>query len=197
MALPFEQQPEESSKAFGAFVVYRNLGPERTLSAVARKIEKSNQLMGRWSKRYNWKARAAAWDAEADKRALELQVKEIAEMRDRHAGLAGKIQKIVDHEIDLILQAINNGWLTGLSRKEVLAFAEFATKLERLTRGEPDSIVADAKAKEGKAKRESLRDAWGDPKLIKSLQDISKAMRDKNRANGNGNGSNGQQPTIN
>jgi hypothetical protein len=34
-ALPFEQQPKESNKAFAAFSLYLSLGPDRSTAAVA------------------------------------------------------------------------------------------------------------------------------------------------------------------
>ena len=60
MPHPFEQLPKESAKAFAAFSEYLNLGPERSLAAVARKLAKSKQLLKRWSARYDWPARVHA-----------------------------------------------------------------------------------------------------------------------------------------
>jgi hypothetical protein len=60
MPLPFEQQPKESAKAFAAFSEYLNLGPERSLAVVARKLAKSGQLLKRWSAQYDWAARVQA-----------------------------------------------------------------------------------------------------------------------------------------
>ena len=57
---PFEQQPEESAKAFTAFSVYLNLGPERSLAAVGQKLGKSIALLERWSARWRWSERAHA-----------------------------------------------------------------------------------------------------------------------------------------
>ncbi|MBA4148493.1 MAG: hypothetical protein H0X66_10305 [Verrucomicrobia bacterium] len=59
----FEQQPKESAKAFEAFSVYLNLGAERSLSAVGRKLGKSVGLMERWSSRYGWPERVQAHGA--------------------------------------------------------------------------------------------------------------------------------------
>ncbi len=60
MSLPFEQQPKESAKAFAAFSIYLNLGPERSLAVVARKLAKSEQLLKRWSARFDWTSRVQA-----------------------------------------------------------------------------------------------------------------------------------------
>ncbi len=60
MPLMFEQQPKESNKAFAAFAMYLSLGPQRSLESVARKLNKSKTIIGRWSSRYDWLVRVAA-----------------------------------------------------------------------------------------------------------------------------------------
>lgn len=51
---PFEQKPDESAKAFEAFTTYLNLGADRSLAEVARKLRKSEGLIQRWSRRHHW-----------------------------------------------------------------------------------------------------------------------------------------------
>ena len=60
MALPFEQQPKESAKAFEAFSVYLAMGPERSLAAVGQRLGKSVGLVERWSAKFDWPARVQA-----------------------------------------------------------------------------------------------------------------------------------------
>ena len=60
---PFEQLPRESNKAFAAFSLYLNLGAERSLAAVAQKLSKSEQLLKRWSGKFDWPARVQAHGA--------------------------------------------------------------------------------------------------------------------------------------
>lgn len=60
MALAFEQQPKESDKAFAAFAMYLSMGPERSTAAVAKQLAKSEQLVRRWSARWQWTDRVAA-----------------------------------------------------------------------------------------------------------------------------------------
>jgi hypothetical protein len=57
MPLPFEQQPKESLKAFTAFSLYLSLGAQRSLAAVAQKLAKSDQLIKRWSAKFDWPSR--------------------------------------------------------------------------------------------------------------------------------------------
>lgn len=59
----FEQQPRESAKAFAAFSLYLNLGPQRSTAAVANKLAKSEQLIRRWSAKFGWTDRVAAHGA--------------------------------------------------------------------------------------------------------------------------------------
>src|SRR5689334_16373646 len=63
VALVFDQQPRESDKAFAAFKVYLELGPERSLVLVADKVGKSTTLMERWSRKFDWPARVQAHSA--------------------------------------------------------------------------------------------------------------------------------------
>ncbi len=75
MAREFEQQPKESAKAFAAFSVYLNMGAERSLEAVGRKLGKSGGLVQRWSSRWRWAERVdahAAHLATVEREAVEV-----------------------------------------------------------------------------------------------------------------------------
>ncbi len=63
MALAFEQQPRESDKAFAAFSVYLSQGPERSLAKTAAKLGRSKVLMEKWSRRWAWPERVAAYNS--------------------------------------------------------------------------------------------------------------------------------------
>jgi uncharacterized protein (DUF2461 family) len=69
----FEQHPKESAKAFAAFSLYLNLGAERSLAAVAQKLSKSEQLLKRWSAKFDWPARVGAAASPARSLAAECQ----------------------------------------------------------------------------------------------------------------------------
>jgi hypothetical protein len=62
-ALSFEQQPRESAKAFAAFKTYLDLGAQRSLAATGLKLGKSERMMEKWSRRFDWPARAKAFAA--------------------------------------------------------------------------------------------------------------------------------------
>ena len=75
-ALSFERRPKESQRAFAAFSLYLSLGPDRSLSAVGAKLGKGKRQMEKWSRRWSWTERVAAYGAhmaELERRAIEDQ----------------------------------------------------------------------------------------------------------------------------
>ena len=63
MPLMFEKQPRESARAFAAFSLYLSLGPQRSLAEVSQKSAKSIPLLKRWSRKFDWAGRVAAYGA--------------------------------------------------------------------------------------------------------------------------------------
>jgi hypothetical protein len=132
----WQQQPGESAKAFYAFVIYRNLEPEeRSLQRVVSECNKSVSLIGRWSSRWGWVERAAAWDDYQEMRRLEKRIEERRAIDEAHLKIirAARSKAITAlTEIDPSQLARNLSelrmWITELMR------------LERLILGEPEPI---------------------------------------------------------
>ncbi len=82
MALAFEQQPRESEKAFAAFSLYLSQGLERSLARTAAKLGRSKVLMERWSKKFDWPGRIAAYNSH-----MALVEREAAEAMVREKGV--------------------------------------------------------------------------------------------------------------
>ncbi len=82
MALAFEQQPKESDKAFAAFSLYLSQGPERSLAKTAAKLSRSKVLMEKWSSKFDWPARVAAYNSH-----MALVEREAAEAITRVRGV--------------------------------------------------------------------------------------------------------------
>lgn len=62
------QLPNESAKAFAAFLAYCEQGENRSLSALSRALSKSIPLLKVWSKRHKWVLRSREWDANTNAR---------------------------------------------------------------------------------------------------------------------------------
>jgi hypothetical protein len=136
---PWQRQPGESTKAFAAFCLYRDLGPGRSVVGAYRQRtgkESARQADGRWNdwaRRWHWPARAATWDDEQDWLKVQAQLKKIEETAERHANLSVDfLQKIIERMRTIDADA--------LGPRDLQAWFETAVKIERLSRGEPDSI---------------------------------------------------------
>ena len=68
MTQQWKRLNNESSKAYAAFSIYRDLRIERSLEKVAEECRKSSRLIGRWSSKYHWVERATAYDDYLDER---------------------------------------------------------------------------------------------------------------------------------
>lgn len=140
----WERRPGESARAYAAFCMYRDLPPrERSLTRVAEDIAKAStkqrhvasirRRLSDWSSKWNWVERAAAWDEERDRIARQAQIEAIKEMRERHASEAMMLQK---KALDR-LRAMD---ARELAPNDVLRYLIEAAKLERLARGEPETV---------------------------------------------------------
>lgn len=67
----WERQPGESAQAYEAFAIYRDMGSDRSLRAVAEKLSKSYTLIGRWSREKKWGERCRAYDNHLDDKARQ------------------------------------------------------------------------------------------------------------------------------
>lgn len=140
---PWERQPGEPAKAYAAFCLYRDMPAHaRSLRAVADRLYGSGTASKRrrtpgqlfkWSTRWRWVERAAAWDDEQDRQARQAQLRAVQEMRERHVREAMALQRKA-------LERLQRMDPEELSPKDVLWYFVEAAKLERLSRGEPDTI---------------------------------------------------------
>lgn len=99
---PWDQQPGEPTEAYARFLVYRNLGPARSLDAAygaaAGNRRKSQSTSGQWladSSAYNWVDRSTRWD--------------IHNLTTAGAGAVAKFVKIIDLVALRSLEALENG----------------------------------------------------------------------------------------
>lgn len=88
----WDRQEKESSQAYEAFTVYRNLGVGRTYTAVAEKLRKSSSLIRRWADNFNWHKRADEWDKTITERTLEKIVEEDAKMLEMQINIGKMMQ---------------------------------------------------------------------------------------------------------
>ena len=142
MAHAFEQQTNESAKAFAAFAVYLGLGAERSLASVGKLLGKSEPLMKRWSAKFDWPARV---QAHATHLALVERETTEALTRGKSAEWLKRQQDLREAEWlmhEKCIAAAKRGLTAYMEREKVYAnltdiarMLEVASKLGRLASG--------------------------------------------------------------
>lgn len=149
MALPFDQRSNESTPAWEAFTVYRDMRAERSHEAVGQKLGKSSALISRWSKRHEWVIRARAYDIAMDARlrhATEQDaIKQRREMLQAHAEEARGLRMVARRILAEFERRWGEKgtlqWISGDDFVKVMSqlpkIIQTAHQLERLATGEP------------------------------------------------------------
>ena len=131
---PWERQPNEGTKPYEAFTIYRDMGKERTLPKVAEKCGKSVSLISRWSQTHSWVERVTAWDDEADRQAAQKQLKDIANARVRQRKQAVKMQlKALQ-----LLESIQEG---DAKLSEIVSLMKLGMEQERICLGDVGDVI--------------------------------------------------------
>ncbi len=125
----WERQEDESAQAFQGFATYRDMGAERSLAKVAKKLGKSKALMERWSRHWQWGIRVDAWDDELDRQSCQALTKGITKMRKNHVDIAKAM-------LNKAFKALQNIPVDDMTSKDISTMVDVATKLERISRGE-------------------------------------------------------------
>lgn len=131
---PWEQQEGETSRAYEAFCVYRDLGPNRSISKTGKKLGKNLTTIGEWSSANDWVKRCQAWDSEQDRIARQAQLDEIVKMRKRHA-------KIAETALEKVLKALASMDPEEMSNADITRMMDTASKLERISRGDVGDVI--------------------------------------------------------
>ena len=129
---PWDKQPHEQSRPFGMFVVYRDMGPARTLVAVAEQFGLANQTVRGYSMKWRWPERVSAWDRYIDQiKQQEMRV-ETVEIAKQHAAFAAKMLGMAAKRLDKFDKAD-----TPFTPTEVRQWVTDAVDLHRLALGMP------------------------------------------------------------
>lgn len=136
----WERQPGESSVAYEAFLLYRNMGHEtegekkkRRLASVAEKLGKSVKLMERWSFTWDWVERARAYDNELQRIGMEETRSAIKKMLKDHMTMAQALQK---KAMNALLRLDDE----NLTARNILDYLAQGIELERQARLESAEV---------------------------------------------------------
>ena len=127
--------PNESAKAYSAFLTYCELDSECSIVKVSQKVGKNPKLLERWSARHRWQERVREYDGAMTEVDFAEAIRARMEMRHRHRRIA----KILLAKVEQAAQRISAKKL-GPSAAARL-FGE-AFRAERLALGESDETFA-------------------------------------------------------
>lgn len=186
--MPWERLAGEPTKAFQAFQQYRDMSAsERSAAAVAAKCGRTLRLIERWCAGWNWVARTAAWDAERDRvaklaeldgiaKAKQAEIVAIAEMRERHLQSVGGLLVLGRKELRKWLRKLEREPDTAdpvLQPREIKLLIECAIKLERVIRGEPDSIQGQVSEATADERRRLMRPLLSHPEAANAIAKLN------------------------
>lgn len=154
-AFPWERQPKETEKAYEAFLVYKNLGPGRTFTAVAKKLHKSCTLVRRWATTWKWKERVELYDRENDRKAQREAQEAQKEMVRTHIKIGGALQKKA-------LQALDKLDPEEMGPGSIKEFIRLGTQLERLNRNQQIQATEEKASDIASLFTSVLEKAWSD-----------------------------------
>jgi hypothetical protein len=157
----FTRLPNESSKAYQAFEIYRDMGSGRSIEKVAERLHKNPTALRRLSAKYDWVSRANAHDVYVGQIKIQKMAEEIIEMDRRHALHALAFQETALCLFDRLQKRIGEGSVSmfdedldnmNITKAIQLTFKVFrmynqAAGIERAVRGEKEKRVKhDARA---------------------------------------------------
>lgn len=91
---PWERLPSEGDQPFAYFEVYRKMGPERSVSAVAKQVGRAPATIKRHCRVYKWTGRAAAWDAHVSQAQDAATLDELEKLRREQVQRLGELNKL-------------------------------------------------------------------------------------------------------
>lgn len=142
--LPFEQQPKESNKAFTAFTIYLSLGDRRSTRVVAERLSRSDQLIRRWSAKWDWMEHVRAYAAHlatVEREACEALVRSNAarwlqrqqQIRERDWTLHEKATAACERSLNKFTERDD----AEVTLSDIARLLEVASKLGRMACGLP------------------------------------------------------------
>ena len=142
--LPWEKQKSESSPAWGAFVLYRDLGPQRSTTKVMLELGKSKALIQGWCKKHAWVERADAYDRHVDSVHRQASEENWRVANHRHQVIAGQITTSLMRR--LVGDANPNRPVSALDPNDidwsdVRGLARDSMAMERLSHGQPTDFA--------------------------------------------------------
>ena len=137
---PWSRQVGETSKAYEAFEVYRDLGPDRSTRRVSEQLGKSDALIHRWSSKHGWPDRARAWDSMPSETVANAYQEMAARIAAQHDRLATKLADRLERNLDLLPEGADPSMRWSTAQAAAHRSHSFATDLVKPASTATDEI---------------------------------------------------------
>lgn len=148
---PWSRQKGETSKAYAAFEVYRDMGEDRTTRAVAKHLSRSEALIKGWSSKWSWPERARAWDSVPSETVAEAYADMARDIAAQHRELSDKLMKRLSRNLDLMPEGTDPSMRWSTAAGAARQSHQFAADLAK-----PESTVKEEISKQIAALIEKL-----------------------------------------
>ena len=166
----WERRDIETDPAWAAFVVYRDMGPQRSTAKTARSLGKSKTQMDQWSSKHGWVARVHAYDMHLDELARTAHEHELVEWRKQQTRLGGKLLDLAEIGAHQILKAVKREQNPKkLTSAEIEKLAKTGHTLKRAGHGEPDAVTETRSGDAESALEREIQLLLSDPDTRKDL----------------------------
>lgn len=152
--LPWERQPKEPVSTFSAFALYRDLGPQRSLSKVAASMKRNLSALKEASVKWQWVERADAYSDYVDARMREERENERARLERTDAGIAAALKGIVLRRVNGSPAAVDQAGNpvepveridpNTLDAGDLARLSDVAVRIGRISAGLPTDFVRGA-----------------------------------------------------
>lgn len=135
----WERLDTDTDKSFQAFCIYRDMGSNRSLRKVAKKLSKSETLINRWSMNHKWNDRTSEYDTYQAEQSRIRKENARAEIEADALADYAVIRKAIAKRIQVLEAANYQGSPSDLH--ELINLMEHANSYARLNSGLPDKIT--------------------------------------------------------
>lgn len=186
----YERQPNETDKAWSAFLAYRALGPERTQAKTVEALQKPARYIGTiaaWSRQYGWRQRMVEYDRVVDLETRKAKVEELTRAHREMLLVATSMWKLAAKDLMRWHKKLDKAPQDQpvLSPRDVQSLADTGLKLQRVLMGEPDQITEHRHEVTVEETRGALRGLLMDKEALQAM-DLVAAKLDGGTGNGNG-----------
>lgn len=145
---PWDQQPNESAKAYQRFAQYRDMGAKRSLRKLSKDLELNPSTLAEISTKQGWQERVKAFDVYIDKASQHNQIAQVKAMKRRQILLALRAQKLAEKALKKLLRSIDEEKIDRLKLEGISKLLDTGCRLERLNRDEPEQNVEMVKSQD-------------------------------------------------